>query len=146
MTEVKNGDVVRVHYTARLTDGTEFDSTAARGPLELEIGAGQVLPGLDRRIDGLTVGETSTVTVPAEEAYGVRDEARVQTVPRSAVPEGTEIGTRLQANTPDGSKVALTVVDIDDERATVDANHPFAGEDLVVDVEIVEIVAHGRAA
>jgi peptidylprolyl isomerase len=144
MTEVKNGDVVRVHYTARLSDGTEFDSTASRGPLELEIGAGQVLPGLDRRIDGMTVGELSTVTVPAEEAYGLRDEARVQSVPRSAVPEGTEIGTRLQANTPDGGKVSLTVVELDDERATVDANHPLAGQDVVVDVEVVEIV--GQAA
>jgi peptidylprolyl isomerase len=140
MTEVKNGDVVRVHYTAKLTDGTEFDSSAGRQPLEFQVGAGQVVPGLDRRIDGMAVGEKSTVKVPAEEGYGLRDEAQVQTVPRSAVPRGTEVGTKLQAKTPDGRKIPLTVVQLDEERATVDANHPLAGQDLLFDVEIVEIV------
>lgn len=140
MTEVRNGDVVRVHYTARLTDGTEFDSSAGREPLELQVGAGQVIRGLDARIDGMTVGERTTVKVPAEEGYGLRDESQVKSVPRSAVPEDTEVGTRLQANTGDGRKITLTVVDLDEERATVDANHPLAGQDLVVDVEVVEVV------
>ena len=146
MTEVKNGDVVRVHYTAKLTDGTEFDSSAGREPLEFRVGAGQVISGLDRRMDGMTVGEKSTVTVPAEEGYGLRDEAQVQTVPRSAVPEDTEVGSRLQANTPDGRKIPLTVVDLDEERATVDANHPLAGQDLVFDIEVVEVGGPQRAA
>ncbi len=141
MTEVRNGDVVRVHYTARLADGTEFDSSG-REPLELEIGAGQVIAGLDRRIDGMTVGERSTVTVPAAEGYGLRDEGQVRTVPRSAVPEDTEVGTRLQARTSDGDKIALVVVNLDDEQVTVDANHPLAGQDLVFDVEVVEVVRH----
>lgn len=141
MTEVRNGDVVRVHYTARLTDGTEFDSSG-RDPLELEIGAGQLIAGLDRRIDGMTVGERSTVTVPAAEGYGLRDETQVRTVPRSAVPDDTEVGTRLQARTRDGNKIALVVVNLDDERVTVDANHPLAGQDLVFDIEVVEVVRH----
>jgi peptidylprolyl isomerase len=88
MTEVRNGDVVRVHYSAKLTDGTEFDSSVGREPLELQVGAGQVIEGLDRRLDGMAVGEKSTVAVPAEEAYGLRDEAQVKSVPRSAVPRG----------------------------------------------------------
>ena len=140
MTEVRNGDVVRIHYTAKTTDGAEFDSSG-QDPLELQVGAGQVIPGLDRRIDGMTVGETSTVTVPPEEGYGLRDEAKLQTVPRAAVPDRTEVGTRLEANTRDGRKIPLTVVDLDEEKVTVDANHPLAGRDLVFDVEVVEIVA-----
>jgi peptidylprolyl isomerase len=139
MTEVKNGDVVRVHYTAKLTDGTEFDSSGQE-PLQFEVGAGQVVPGLNRRIDGMSVGERSTVTVPAEEGYGLRDEAQVQSVPRAAVPEGTRVGSRLQANTPDGRRIPLTVVDLDENRVTVDANHPLAGKDLVFDIEVLEIV------
>jgi peptidylprolyl isomerase len=140
MTEVRNGDVVRIHYTAKTTDGAELDSSG-QDPLELQIGAGQVIAGLDRRIDGMTVGEMNTVTVPAEEAYGPRDEAKVQTVPRSAVPGTTEVGARLQASTRDGRKIPLTVVGLDDEKVTVDANHPLAGQNLVFDVEVVEIVA-----
>jgi peptidylprolyl isomerase len=140
MTEVRNGDVVRIHYTAKTIDGAEFDSSG-RAPLELQVGAGQIIAGLDRRIDGMTVGETKTVTVPAEEGYGPRDEAKVRAVPRSAVPDSTEVGTKLQASTSDGRKIPLTVVNVDDEQVTVDANHPLAGQDLVFDVEVVEIVA-----
>ncbi len=140
MTEVRNGDVVRIHYTAKTADGAEFDSSG-QDPLELQVGAGQIIAGLDRRIDGMTVGETNTVTVPAEEGYGPRDEAKVRAVPRSAVPDSTEVGTKLQASTRDGRKIPLTVVNVDDEQVTVDANHPLAGQDLVFDVEVVEIVA-----
>jgi peptidylprolyl isomerase len=140
MTEVRNGDVVRIHYTAKTTDGAEFDSSG-QDPLEVQVGAGQVIAGLDRRIDGMTVGEVNRVTVPAEEGYGPRDEAMLRTVPRSAVPDSTDVGTRLQASTRDGRKIPLTVVDLDDEKVTVDANHPLAGQDLVFDVEVVEIVA-----
>ena len=140
MTEVRNGDVVRIHYTAKTTDGAEFDSSG-QDPLELQVGAGQVIAGLDRQIDGMTVGEMNTVTVPAEEGYGLRDEAKLQTVPRSAVPDRTKVGAKLQASTRDGRKIPLTVVGLDDEKVTVDANHPLAGRDLVFDVEVVEIVA-----
>src|SRR5689334_20017215 len=130
MTEVKNGDVVRVHYTARLSDGTEFDSSAGGEPLQVQVGAGQVIAGLDRRLDGMVVGEKKSVTIPAEEGYGLHDDTQMQTVPRSAIPEGSDVGTRLQANAADGRSVALTVVQLDDEEATLDANHPLAGQDL----------------
>jgi peptidylprolyl isomerase len=143
MTQIKNGDVVRIHYTGRLSDGTEFDSSAGREPLEFKFGAGQVIPGLERNIPQMEVGEKQTVTVPADEAYGQHDDSRVQAIPRTAIPEGVavDVGTRLQANTPDGQPVNLTVVDLDDSSVTVDANHPLAGRDLVFDIELVEVIA-----
>jgi peptidylprolyl isomerase len=142
VTEVKNGDTVRLHYTAKLTDGTEFESSTGREPLEIQVGAGQIIPGLDQRISGMNVGEETTVKVPASEAYGPHDDAQVQTLPRSAISPGVdvEVGTRLRANTQDGGQIALTVVKIDDEQVTVDANHPLAGKDLVFDVRVLEIV------
>lgn len=143
MTQIKNGDVVRIHYTGRLTDGTEFDSSTGREPLEFEFGSGQIIPGIEHNVTNMEVGEKQTVTVPADEAYGPRDDTRVQAIPRTAIPENVEVdvGTRLQANTPEGQPVNLTVVDLDDSSVTVDANHPLAGRDLVFDIELVEVIA-----
>ncbi|WP_048648928.1 FKBP-type peptidyl-prolyl cis-trans isomerase [Nitratireductor soli] len=142
MSQIKSGDVVRIHYTGKLADGTEFDSSAGREPLEFQVGSGQIIPGLDRQVEGMAVGDSDTLTIPADEAYGPRDEAQVQIVPRSALPPELELalGASLQATTPDGGEIALTVVDLTDQEVTVDANHPLAGRDLVFDVEIVEIV------
>lgn len=148
MSEVKSGDVVRIHYTGKLPDGTEFDSSEGREPLEFEVGAGQIIPGLDRGVEGMNVGDKDTVTVPADEAYGQRDDAQVQTLPRSSIPEGIEleVGTRLQASTQDGRQIALTIIDLNDQEVTVDANHPLAGQDLVFEIQVVEIVADNTAA
>lgn len=142
MSQIKTGDVVRIHYTGKLTDGTEFDSSAGRAPLEFQVGSGQIIPGLDRQVQGMVVGDSGTLTIPADEAYGPRDEAQVQIVPRSDLPPELKLalGTSLQATTPDGGQIALTVVDLTDQEVTVDANHPLAGRDLVFEVEIVEIV------
>ncbi len=140
MTEVKNGDVVRIHYTAKLADGSAVDSSQGREPLEFKVGAGQIIPGLDREISGMEVGEMNTVTVPAQEAYGPHDDAKVQTMPRSVVPEGVAVGSRLQGTGPDGQQMAVTVTGLDENQVTLDANHPLAGQDLVFDVTVVEIV------
>ena len=142
MTEVRSGDVVRIHFTGKLEDGTEFGSSNGQEPLELRVGAGQIIPGLDEKIDGMTVGEKETVTIPAEQAYGQRDERQVQVLPRSAIPDTIELsaGARLQATTQDGRQIELTVTDFDDDQVTVDANHPLAGHDLVFEVEVVEVV------
>lgn len=142
MSQIKTGDVVRIHYTGKLTDGTEFDSSAGRAPLEFQVGSGQIIPGLDSQVQGMAVGDSDTLTIPADQAYGPRDEAQVQIVPRSALPPELELalGASLQATTPDGGQIALTVVDLTDQEVTVDANHPLAGRDLVFEVEIVEIV------
>ena len=142
MPEVKTGDVVRVNYTGKLTDGTQFDSSSDRGPLQFRVGAGEIIAGLDRQVSGMEVGHKTTVTVPAAEAYGQRDEAQVQSLPREAIPEEIELaeGTRLQAQTPDGRQIGLTVIEHDEQKVTVDANHPLAGKDLVFDIEVLEIV------
>ncbi|MDZ5698094.1 MULTISPECIES: FKBP-type peptidyl-prolyl cis-trans isomerase [Phyllobacteriaceae] len=142
MSQAKTGDVVRVHYKGKLTDGTEFDSSEGRDPLEFQLGGGQIIPGLEKSVEGMETGEKSTVTIPADEAYGPRDERQVQTVPRTAFPDDLDlkIGASLQATTQDGRQIPLTVVEMDDQEVTVDANHPLAGRDLVFDLELVEIV------
>ncbi|SIS79580.1 FKBP-type peptidyl-prolyl cis-trans isomerase [Paracoccus saliphilus] len=142
MSQVSSGDVVRIHYTGRLPDGTQFDSSSGREPLEFKVGGGQIIPGLDRQIEGMAVGESGTLTIPADEAYGPRDENQIQTVSRTTLPPDLELslGTNLQATTQDGGQIALTVVDLTEEEVTVDANHPLAGQDLIFDVEVVEIV------
>lgn len=142
MSQAKTGDVVRVHYKGKLEDGTEFDSSEGRDPLEFQLGGGQIIPGLEKRVEGMETGEKSTVTVPADEAYGQRDEQQIQTVPRTAFPDDLDlkVGASLQATTQDGRQIPLTVVDIADSEVTVDANHPLAGRDLVFDLELVEIV------
>ena len=142
MSEIKSGDVVRIHYTGKLADGTTVDSSRQGDPVEFKVGAGQIMPGIERHVEGMVVGAASTVTVPAEEAFGPHDKARVQDVPRTAFPPDVqlEMGARLQANTQDGQTLDLTVVALDEEKVTVDANHPLAGEDLVFDIEVVERV------
>lgn len=142
MTQATHGDTVRIHYTGRLTDGTQFDSSSGREPLEFQLGSGQVIKGLDARIQGMSVGDKDTVTIPAEDAYGPHRPEGVQTVPRSQIPDevDTSIGARLQATGGDGRTMTLTVVDASETDITVDANHPLAGKDLVFDVELVEVV------
>ncbi len=143
MSQVKSGDVVRIHYTGKLADGTQFDSSAGREPLEFKVGSGQIIPGLDRQIQGMAQGESGTLTIPAAEAYGARDENQVQVVPCTALPPEMEVqvGSNLQATTPDGNQISLTVVGVSEAEITVDANHPLAGHDLVFEIEIVEVVA-----
>jgi peptidylprolyl isomerase len=142
MTEASSGNTVRIHYTGRLTDGTEFDTSAGSEPLEFELGAGQIISGLDEAVTGMKVGETSTVTVPADKAYGPHHPEAVSAVPRENIPEGIalEPGLRLQAQREDGTALALTVVEIGEDRVTLDANHPLAGRDLVFELELVEVL------
>lgn len=142
MSQVKPGDTVRLHYTGKLDDGTEFDSSNGRDPLEFTVGSGQIIPGLDQAVAGMEVGESKTVTVPPEQAYGDRDPARQQSVPRDQIPDHipTDPGTRLQVQTPEGQTIAVVVADVDDSSVTLDANHPLAGQNLTFDVEVVEIV------
>lgn len=141
MTEVKSGDTVRIHYTGTLADGTTFDSSEGRAPLEFTVGSGQIIPGLDKAIPGMSVGDTKTVEVPAEEAYGpINENARAE-VPRSQIPEEVplQIGGQLQMQTPQGQVLPVTVVAITEEAVMLDANHPLAGKDLTFAIELVEI-------
>jgi peptidylprolyl isomerase len=141
MTQAKNGDTVRINYTGRLADGTQFDSSGNE-PLQFKLGEGQVVPGLETHVEGMEVGTKSTVTVPADAAYGPHRPEAVVTIDRASVPENinVDIGTRLQARTREGRAMPVTVVGVDDASLKLDGNHPLAGKDLVFDVELVEIV------
>lgn len=142
MTQAKQGDTVRIHYTGRLTDGTQFDSSQGRDPLEFQLGSGQIIKGLDAQVQGMTVGDSATFSIPADDAYGPHRPEAVQSVPRDRIPPSVDlsVGARLQATGGDGQPLQLTVVGVDDAQVTVDANHPLAGRDLVFDVELLEVV------
>ena len=142
MTEAKMGDVVRINYTGSLTNGTQFDSSAGKEPLEFTIGLGQVIKGLEAHVAGMKPGQKDTVTIPCADAYGPHRAEAIQTLDRAKVPSGIDLrpGTQLQARTSDGGMLPITVVEVDDNSVKVDANHPLAGQDLVFDVELVEIV------
>ncbi len=141
MTEVKEGDTVRIHYTGRLADGSTFDTSEGREPLEFTVGSGQIIPGLDAALPGMSVGDTKKVEVAADEAYGQPDPNARQSVPRAEIPEHIplDVGTRLQVQTPQGQVMPVTVAEVSDAEVVLDANHPLAGEDLTFDIELVEI-------
>jgi len=143
MAEAKKGDTVRINYTGTLQDGSTFDSSEGREPLEFVVGSGQIIPGLDAAIPGMTVGETKTVNVPCDDAYGTVQEAARQAVPRSEIPDNIPLdeGTQLQMQTPQGQVVTVTVADVTDSQVVLDANHPLAGKDLIFAIEIVGIDA-----
>jgi peptidylprolyl isomerase len=141
MTQAKSGDTVKIHYTGTLDDGTEFDSSAGRDPLEFTVGSGQVIPGFDKAVEGMNVGESKSVNIPAEDAYGPHHDQMVQEVPRTALPEDLEPeeGMALQAKGQDGQVINLTVTAVGDEAITVDGNHPLAGKALNFDIELVDV-------
>jgi peptidylprolyl isomerase len=141
MTQVKSGDTVRIHYTGTLDDGTEFDSSRGREPLEFAVGGGQVIPGFDAAVEGMAIGESKSVTIEPDQAYGPRHEQLVQEVPKSALPDDVEasVGMQLQSQAPDGRVMTFVVAAIADESITVDGNHPLAGQPLTFDIELVSI-------
>ncbi|MGB5247425.1 MAG: peptidylprolyl isomerase [Woeseia sp.] len=142
MSHAKTGDSVRIHYTGKLDDGTEFDSSAGRDPLEFKLGEGGIIPGFEKAVDGMAVGESKSVKIEPQEAYGPRHDQLVQEVPKTALPENLEpsVGMQLQSETPDGQAMMLVVTEVADETITVDGNHPLAGRTLNFDIELVEIV------
>jgi peptidylprolyl isomerase len=142
MTEAKNGDTVKIHYTGRLQNGTVFDSSSEGEPLQFSIGSGQVIPGFEEAVTGMQVGEKKTTLIPSDKAYGERNPSMVMVVDRKHVPPeiDPEVGQRLQVGSPDGQLLAVTVVEVGEENITLDANPPLAGEDLTFDIELVEIV------
>jgi peptidylprolyl isomerase len=141
MSQAKNGDTVKIHYTGTLDDGTEFDSSAGRDPLEFQLGGGQVIPGFDNAVEGMAVGDSKSVRIEPDEAYGQRHEQLVQDVQRSALPDdlSPEVGMALQSQSPDGRVMMLTVTAVSEETITVDGNHPLAGQALSFDIELVAI-------
>lgn len=141
MSAAAEGSKVSIHYTGRLEDGTVFDSSRDRDPLEFEVGSGQVIPGFDDAVAGMEAGDEKTVTIPAVDAYGPRRQELVLDVPGEQLPDEleTEVGQQLQMQTPDGQTFQVTVVDVNDEGVQVDANHPLAGKDLTFDILVVGV-------
>ncbi len=139
------GDTVRVHYKGTLADGTEFDSSEGRDPLEFVVGEGQVIPGFDAAVTGLAIGESTTVTIPAAEAYGDHNEEGLQTFPRDAFPPDNtpEVGWAVELGGPNGERIPATIIEVTDENITLDFNHPLAGQDLTFVIELVEVVDGG---
>lgn len=137
----KKGDTVRIHYTGKLDDGRQFDSSEGGEPLEFTLGQRQVIAGFENAVEGMAPGDEKTVAIEPEQAYGKRDENLVQKVARDRFPDDAkvEVGTQFQASTQSGP-VVVTVVDMDDEEVTVDANHTLAGQRLTFDLKLVEVV------
>ncbi len=136
-----DGDTVQVHYTGTLADGSVFDSSEGKSPLEFVVGAGQMIPGFDAAVHDMKVGEVKTVTIPSAEAYGPRQEDQTAVVPRTTLPEGLEpaIGMQLEMSLQDGDSIVVTVIEVTPDSFTVDGNHPMAGKDLTFKIELVSI-------
>jgi FKBP-type peptidyl-prolyl cis-trans isomerase 2 len=141
MTQVKNGDTVKVHYTGKLTTGDQFDSSEGREPLEFTVGAGQMIPGFDAALPGMAIGDKKTVNISAAEGYGEINEQAIIEFPKENVPEDMKLepGMSLTLSNQEGQPFPVVVKEIKDEIIILDANHFLAGKDLVFDIELVEI-------
>ncbi len=141
MPEAKNGDKVKVHYTGKLDDGTVFDSSEGREPLEFQVGSGSVIAGFDSAVSGMQEGETRSTHIPADQAYGPYHEEMVMVVPRDQLPPDLEpeVGQVLQVSTQNGEDFMVRITDVTGDQVTLDANHPLAGQDLNFDIQLVQI-------
>lgn len=142
MAEASVGDTVRVAYEGRLDDGTVFDESPEGEPLEFTLGADEVIDGFEQSVAGMEPGDTKTVTLDPDEAYGARDEDLVFTVSRDQLPGELEpeVGDPLEVRPPEGDAFEVHVADLNEDRVVLDANHPLAGRPLTFDLELVDIV------
>lgn len=142
MSVIENGSTVKVHYTGTLEDGEVFDSSVSREPLQFTMGQGQLIPGFEKAIIGLKVGDKTTTTIPAAEAYGEHNPQMEIKVTRAQLPEDLEpeIGMQLQLNQPNGQPIPCIITNVEGDEITIDANHPLAGKDLTFEIEVVEIL------
>lgn len=141
MQQVKNGDVVKVHYTGKLVNGELFDSSEGREPLEFTVGAGQMIKGFDAAMPGMIVGDKKTINIAAEDAYGERSDEAVIAFPRENVPADMklEAGMQLMLSNQAGQPIPVVVIEVKEDIIMLDANHFLAGKELVFDIELVEI-------
>lgn len=142
MAQAKHGDTVRVHYTGKLADGTVFDSSVDRDPLEFTLGEGRLIPGFEQAVIGMNPGESKTAEIPAEQAFGPYREEMVIEIDRDQFPADMkpEIGQRLQMKQSNGRIILIRVVEVSESEVTLDANHPLAGKDLTFDIHLLEIL------
>ncbi len=141
MPQAKHGDLVKIHYKGSLEDGTVFDSSAGREPLEFTIGEGQVIPGFEEMVMGMEPGQSKTNTIPSDQAYGERRDDMMIEVERSHLPPdlNPEVGQDLYMQSPEGHVLPVRIVAVQEAAVTIDANHPLAGKDLTFEVELVSI-------
>lgn len=141
MASAKPGDTVKVHYTGRLEDGTIFDSSVQREPLAFQLGAGQIIPGFEKAVEGLEPGQKTTTRIPAAEAYGPHSEDAMLKVQRSQMPPEIqpEVGQQLQMQQDNGQPITVRVVEVDESTVMLDANHPLAGKNLEFEIELVAV-------
>ena len=142
MAQAKQGDTVNVHYTGKLDNGTVFDSSVGRDPLQFTVGEGMVIPGFEEAVVEMTPGDSKTVKIPSHQAYGPRRDEMVVVVERNQFPPDLEpeVGEQLEMRQADGQAFVVTVADVTDANVTLDANHPLAGEDLTFDIQLVDVV------
>jgi len=142
MAQAKQGDSVQVHYTGKLENGTVFDTSRSRHPLRFTIGKGQVIEGFEQAVAGMSVGETKTVVIPVEKAYGARRDDMIFTMSRDRLPEGVSpnVGQRLEVTQVDDKVMLVTVMSVTDKSITLDANHPLAGKALTFELELIGIL------
>ena len=142
MQQVQSGDKVKVHYNGRLTNGETFDSSEGRQPLEFEVGSGMVIKGFDEGVAGMKVGDKKTLNIPFDEAYGPKNPEMIIEFPKEKFPTDMEleVGTPLVMTGGSGEQFQVVVSQVKESSVLLDANHPLAGQDLVFDIELVEIV------
>ena len=142
MTQAKSGDTVKIHYTGKFEDGTEFAASINGNPLQFTIGEGQVIPGLEQAVIGMSPGEAKTAEILAEQAYGLYHESKVKKVNRERFPAHLDlkVGRVLTMRKAGGEKIRHIVTTVSETSVTIDANHPLAGEDLIFDIQLIEIV------
>lgn len=140
MAQAQNGNTVKVHYTGKLGDGSVFDSSDGREPLEFTVGEGQVIPGFEQGVVGMEPGDSKTLNIPSDQAYGPHHPEGVFEIERSEIPPSIPLqeGMRLQAN-QGGRTIDLMVVTFDDSKVTLDSNHPLAGHDLTFDIQMMDV-------
>lgn len=141
MPQAKQGDTVRVHYHGKLTDGSTFDSSEGREPLEFQVGSGQVIKGFDNAVADMEVGTSKTVTIPVDQAYGARREDMVMEYPLSDFPEdiNPQAGMQLHMSDDRGNVFPVAVLEVKEDSVVLDANHPLAGQDLIFEIQLVSI-------
>jgi peptidylprolyl isomerase len=142
MRKVQLGDVIRIHYTGKLEDGTEFDSSTGKEPIEFKVGKGTILPGVEKGVIGMAPGETKTITISPDEAHGEIREELIARIDKKGLPSNASLspGMPIEMKRPNGEMMTVMVVDITDDTVTLDANSPLAGRTLVFDLELVALV------
>ena len=139
--KVKKGDIVKIHYTCTLANGTLIDSSFENEPLEFTVGKGEVMTGLEEAVKGMSVGEKATKKVPAEKAYGIRYQEWVLEVGRDKLPDEwqPEVGLHLDIPRENGQTTVATVTHVSEKMVTLDFNHPLAGNELIFTISIIKI-------